>query len=132
MTGRKTSDTPPPKPVLVFDGDCALCVAWVKRLRRKHDADLECAPYQDAQTPGRFPDLAPDQLAQSIHLIDAAGRVHRGAQAILRLPGGGWPQALLLGLCGCWPRFARMLEAGYGLVARNRRRLSRAFRKPAG
>ncbi|HEY9173001.1 MAG TPA: DCC1-like thiol-disulfide oxidoreductase family protein [Verrucomicrobiae bacterium] len=132
MTGRSSYDPPPPKPVLVFDGNCALCVAWVERLRRRQGPDLECVSCHDARLSNRFPNLARDLLTQSVHLIDAAGCVHCGAQAILRAPGRGPLRALLLGLCERLPGFARMLEAGYRFVVRNRQRVSRLVRKPAG
>jgi predicted DCC family thiol-disulfide oxidoreductase YuxK len=113
--------------VLVFDGTCPLCVAWVDRLRRRQGDDLECLPYQEAQLSARFPNLAPEHLARGVHLIEGDGSVRRGAQAVWRIPGGGRMQTTLLWLCERSPLFARIAETAYRLIAANRRRLSAGF-----
>lgn len=118
---------PPPKPVLVFDGECALCTVWVGGLRRREGQELACVAYQDAALSARFPNLAHERLEHSVHLIEADGRVHRGAQAVLRTPGGGWVQAALRRLYERSPAFARLAEATYRCIAANRRRLSALF-----
>jgi predicted DCC family thiol-disulfide oxidoreductase YuxK len=122
----------PPKPVLVFDGECALCAAWVDGLRRREGQELECVAYQDAAVCSRFPLLAHERLEHSVHLIQADGRVHSGAQAVLHTPGGGWAQAALLWLYERSSAFARIAEAAYHCIAANRRRLSALFPRRRG
>ena len=117
----------PPKPVLVFDGECALCTTWVAGLRQRENQPLECVAYQDATVSARFPNLARERLEHSVHLIESDGRVHRGAQAVLRTPGRGRLQAALLWLYERSPTFARLAEAVYRCIAANRRRLTALF-----
>ena len=119
--------SPPSKPVLVFDGGCALCAAWVDSVRRRKGQELECVAYQEASVTVRFPGLVREQLEHSVHLIAADGRIHRGAQAVLRTPGGGGAQALLLWLCERLPGIAHCAESVYRVVAKNRRLLGILF-----
>jgi predicted DCC family thiol-disulfide oxidoreductase YuxK len=120
----------PSKTVLVFDGECAFCMAWVDGVRRRKGQELECVAYQDASVPARFPNLAPERLRRSVHLIEADGHVHRGAQAVLRAPGGGRTQATLLRLCERSAGFARLADFVYRVVAKNRRALSLVLPRP--
>jgi predicted DCC family thiol-disulfide oxidoreductase YuxK len=63
--------------------------------------------------------------AEALHVITTAGRVLRAGRASLFVLGEiGWPRtARVL----AWPPFVWAVELGYGLVARNRGRISRWF-----
>jgi predicted DCC family thiol-disulfide oxidoreductase YuxK len=119
----------PPKAVLVFDGECALCASWVARVGRRAGDQLECVPSQDPSLSARFPNLDRGQLDQRVHLIEPDGCVHSGAQAVLRTPGGGRLQAVTRWLCGRSPVFTRATEWAYRWVAKHRRTFSRVLSK---
>jgi len=112
------------RPAVLFDGDCALCRGTSGWLRSRAGGDrVRWLPVQDAA--GRALADRYGVTAESLHtviLIDEDG-VHRRSEAIrrvLRRLGGGWPLAgRLLGLV---PR--RWRDRAYGLVARNRHRLT--------
>jgi predicted DCC family thiol-disulfide oxidoreductase YuxK len=70
------------RPTLLFDGDCGFCRRFVERWRAELGGLVEMAPYQEAGA--RFPEVAPDELAQAIHLVEPNGWVSRGAEAVFR------------------------------------------------
>lgn len=122
----------PDRLVVLYDRDCGLCTAIVARLRRwDRDDQLELLPLQAASADKR--DLvrtvaANHPLHDELHVLDpATGLVRSGGRAVLeiaaRLPGGRLPAALA-GL----PPATWVIGVGYGLVARNRRAISRALR----
>jgi len=49
-------------PVLVFDGDCAFCRAWVEYWQRLTGERVRYTPYQEIDS--RFPDLPQKILPQ--------------------------------------------------------------------
>ncbi|MGH7730549.1 MAG: lipase maturation factor family protein [Candidatus Eiseniibacteriota bacterium] len=110
--------TSPAKPLLLYDGTCAFCRAWIARWRRVTGERVEVAAYQEAAA--RAPGIAAEELARAVHLVEPGGRVTRGAEAVFRslayTPGHGAGLALYRRL----PGFARVSEACYAWVASHR------------
>jgi predicted DCC family thiol-disulfide oxidoreductase YuxK len=111
----------PERPLLIFDGDCGFCRAWVAKLRRITRDHVDYAPSQEVAP--RFPEIPAERLAESVVLVEPDGRVAHGAEAVFRsiahVPGhGGW-----LWLYRRVPGFRPMSEWLYRWVARNRARL---------
>ncbi len=108
---------PPDRPLLVFDGDCSFCRAWVDYWQRFTGDQLDYAPYQELDE--RFDDLRP-KFATAVHLILPNREMFSGAHAVFRLlallPGRG----ALLWLYERLPGFGFVAEGIYGLVARHR------------
>ena len=81
------------RPLVVWDGGCAFCHDWVRRLRRITGDRVDYSPYQDVAA--RFPEIPPEEFAVAIHLIGTDGSVTTGAEAIFRVlalvPGWKWP-----------------------------------------
>ena len=109
---------PPPKPLVLFDGDCRFCRRWIERWREMTRGAVEYEPFQEAAT--RFPEIPREECEQALHMVDHDGTVYRGAEAVFRSLGsvrGG------CGLIWCYrhlPGFAGFTETAYRLVARNR------------
>ncbi|KAA3611458.1 MAG: DUF393 domain-containing protein [Planctomycetota bacterium] len=105
-------------PVLLFDGQCGYCRAWVDRWISDWDGRLECRPFQTAGDD--FPHLPPEALAKAIHFVNQDGSVSTGAEAIFRAT------ALVPGKGTAWwwyrhfPPFAWLSHWIYAMVARNR------------
>jgi predicted DCC family thiol-disulfide oxidoreductase YuxK len=115
----------PARHLLLWDGTCGFCrriIDWVAR----HDTRGRFAPlpYQDASESVVGPDVR-RASAEALHVITTAGRVLRAGRASLFVLGEiGWPRtARVLAR----PPFVWAVELGYGLVARNRGRISRWF-----
>jgi predicted DCC family thiol-disulfide oxidoreductase YuxK len=108
---------PPPKPLLVYDGDCAFCKLWVERWREETGEAVDDAPLQEAAA--RFPEVPREEFEHAVKLIDPDGRVWSGAAAVFRSLGAGgrrlnrWSYDHL-------PGFAAMTEAAYRFIAGHR------------
>jgi predicted DCC family thiol-disulfide oxidoreductase YuxK len=111
---------PPPKPVLIFDGDCNFCRRWVSRWRETTGERIEYIPFQNPGVAERFPELAHDQCEQAVQLIDTDGSVHSAAEAVFRAlavaPRHRWP----LWLYQHFPGVAPLTEFFYRSVAKHR------------
>jgi predicted DCC family thiol-disulfide oxidoreductase YuxK len=106
------------KPLMVWDGDCGFCRAWIARWQRITGDRVDYAPYQAAAP--LFPTIPIERFKHSVQLIEPGDRLSQGAEAVFRAlsyaPGCGWPLALYRRL----PFFAPASEALYWIVARNR------------
>ena len=120
--------SPPPKPLLIFDGDCGFCRRWVARWRRATGEALDFLPFQDESAAKKYPEIPRPDFAGTLHLIFPDGSVHTGADAVFRSLAAGGAQRRLL-WCYCkLPLFAGLSEWAYRRVAANRRFLSRLDR----
>jgi predicted DCC family thiol-disulfide oxidoreductase YuxK len=117
---------PPPRPLVVFDGDCGFCRYWLARWRRVVGDRFDTEPYQTAAA--RFPALPRDRFRHAVQLVLPDGRVYQGAEAAYRLralaPGrGGWLAAYQR-----LPGFRLLADVGYRLIADHRNAAFRATR----
>jgi len=120
--------SPPPKPLLIFDGDCGFCRRWVARWRRATGDALDFLAFQDETAAKRFPEIAVADFASALHLIFPDGSVYTGAEAVFRsLAAAGVKRRLLWCYCKM-PLFAGVSEWIYGRVAAHRRFLSKLDR----
>ena len=113
-------DSPPARPLVVFDGDCGFCRHWIERWRRRTGEAVEYLPFQDPEIVRRFPVLTPARCARAVQMVEPDGVVSEGAEAVLRLLGCGgprWPLAAYRRV----PGVRALSELAYRLVARNRR-----------
>jgi predicted DCC family thiol-disulfide oxidoreductase YuxK len=108
---------PPPKPLMVYDGDCAFCKLWIARWREETGDVVEYQPLQEAAA--RFPEVPRDEFERAVKLIDPDGRVWSGAAAVYCSLGAG----------GRWlnrwsydhvPGFAAASEFAYRFIAGHR------------
>ena len=115
----------PTADVVIFDGQCRLCQAQVRRLARWDLLHrLAFLSLHEPEVARRWPDLSYEELMQNMYLVDARGRRYKGAAALRvlsrRLP-PLWPLAPLLhlpGTLGFWQWL-------YQQVARRRYRFGR-------
>ncbi len=110
--------TLPSKPLLLYDGECRFCRAWIARWRHVIGERIDYAPYQEAAE--RLPEIPREEFARAVHLVEPGGRHSRGAEAVFRslayAPGHGWALWLYRFLPGAAP----LSEACYAWVARHR------------
>ena len=106
------------RPLLVFDGDCSFCKAWIHYWKRLTGELIAYAPYQEVAS--LFPGISKTQFAAAVHLILPNGEVRSGAHAVFStldsVPGRGW----MLWLYEHFPGAEGISETGYRVVARNR------------
>src|SRR5436190_1726903 len=109
----------PPKPLLIFDGDCHFCRRWIERWRELTAGAVDYAPSQAvART---FPEIPPEAFEQSVQFIDSDGTVFSGAEAVFRSLGRSRSRRWMVWCYERVPGFAAFSEAAYRIVARHRR-----------
>ena len=114
------------KDVIVYDAECPFCRRQIERIRKRDRAD--CFEYVPRQQPGlidRFPALARADFNTGMRLIERAGTVSVGADAVYqiarRLP--YWRRwAWLYRL----PGLHALAQRVYGWIAANRQRLGQS------
>jgi lipase maturation factor 1 len=109
---------PPPRPLMIWDGECHFCRRWIERWREITAGEVEYAPYQEIAD--RFPEIPREQFQRSVVYIDKSGQVFVAAEAVYRSlrcrPSKKW----------LWwsyqhiPGFAAVSELGYNFIARHR------------
>ena len=110
--------TPPPKPLMVYDGDCRFCTLWIRRWQQLTGDAVDYLPSQQIAT--SFPESPREQFQTSVQLIEPDGNVFSGAEAVFRAlaksPNLHWP----LHLYESSPLVADITEWSYGFAARHR------------
>jgi predicted DCC family thiol-disulfide oxidoreductase YuxK len=116
---------PPPKPLMVFDGDCNFCSLWIRRWRQITGDAVDYLPFQDPQIATRFPEIPQEQFEKSVQFIGPDGTVYSGADAVFRAlaknPRWQWP----LRFYEKSPVLAKFTERAYQFVAGHRTGFSR-------
>lgn len=120
QTATASATDPSPRPIVFFDGVCAMCNASVSLLLRADRRGVFLfAPIQGSTARARLPRLSADPRDWSLIYVDEAG-VHEQSDAALRISrrlGGWWG---VLALARFIPRWLR--DPAYRLIARNRYR----------
>ncbi len=109
---------PPPKPLLVYDGDCGFCKLWIARWREITAGRIDYEPLQEAAA--RFPEVPRADFEHAVKLIEPNGRVFSSAEAVFRSLGEGRPFAPAQWCYAHIPGFAPVTEAGYTFIAAHR------------
>ncbi len=110
------------RPVLLYDGSCAFCRAWVRRIGRwDRGRRIELLPASERSLLPDLPLLSDEAVNAAMHLVLPEGRVASGGRAIpelLRyLPGGAVVRLLFF-----IPGVRWLVSVGYEQVARRRHR----------
>ncbi len=72
----------PDRPLLVFDGDCSFCKAWIHHWKILTADRVLYAPSQEVGS--RFPDIPQKQFASAVQLIFPNGEVRSAAHAVFQ------------------------------------------------
>lgn len=111
---------PPPKPLLVYDGECNFCKYWATRWKKAAEGRVEFTPLQDRHLEIQFPEIPHSEFERAIHFIDDDGAVYSGAEAVFRCRGKNLRQQLLLRFYIRSHLFAKISEFVYHCVSRHR------------
>jgi predicted DCC family thiol-disulfide oxidoreductase YuxK len=86
---------PPPKPLMVFDGDCNFCTLWIRRWQQMTGDIVDYIPSQDPKVTEQFREISREQFDASVQFIQRDGMVFTGAEAVFRAlacnPHRQWP-----------------------------------------
>ena len=109
---------PPPKPLLIWDGECHFCRRWIERWRVITGPEIDYEPYQEVAE--RFPDIPREQFQRSVVYIDRNGQVFVAAAAVYRSLRCSRSKKWLWWSYQRVPGFAAVSELAYRVIARNR------------
>jgi predicted DCC family thiol-disulfide oxidoreductase YuxK len=109
---------PPPKPLMVWDGECLFCKRWIERWREITAGKVDYATYQEAAH--QFPEIPLDQFKRAVALIEPDGKTFFAAEAVYRSLGHRASKKWLAWSYYHIPGFAAISESAYKFVARHR------------
>jgi lipase maturation factor 1 len=109
---------PPPKPLLIWDGECDFCRLWIERSREITAGKIDYATYQEAAE--RFPEIPVHQFARAVAFIEPRGDAFFAAEAVYRSLGNRHSRKWLAWSYDHVPGFAAVSEIGYRFIARHR------------
>lgn len=112
-----------PRPVLLFDGDCAFCtsaVGVVERLRRA-PGDFAVLPWQRADLPAYG--LSPQRCSEALQWVGADGRASSAQDAVARCLRSCRSWVRPVGVLLLAPGVNALAGVAYRWVAANRSRL---------
>lgn len=109
-------------PVVLYDGSCRFCRAQANTLKRLAGGKIDLRPLQEEGLLERFPGVSLKESLREMKLIDAAGRVYGGAEAVARLLYLSRPLLGKLALAYYLPGLRPLADRLYAWVARNRYR----------
>jgi predicted DCC family thiol-disulfide oxidoreductase YuxK len=108
----------PGRPLLVYDGHCAFCRAWVDRWLASMPGAIDVAPSQEVAD--RLPQVPRERFVESVVLVEPGGATFFGAAAVFRALSHAPRRGLAWWAYQRLPGFAPASEMAYRLVARNR------------
>lgn len=108
----------PQRPLLLWDGQCAFCQLWARRIKRIAGHRIDCAPYQSRMQD--FPEITSAQFSSAVFLILPDGFAYHSAQAVYRALALRSPFGIALWLYRNVPAFARFSDRRYRVVAASR------------
>src|SRR6184192_2549834 len=109
---------PPPKPLMIWDGECHFCKRWIERWREITGGKVDYATYQDAAH--RFPEIPVEQFKRAVALIEPDGEAFFAAEAVHRSLRYRSSRKWLAWSYDHIPGFAAISETAYKFIARHR------------
>ena len=110
---------PPPKPLLIWDGECHFCRRWIERWREITGSAVDYATSQESGE--RFQEIPREQFERSVIYIEADGAFYSGAEAVFRSLRCRSSKKWLAWSYDHVPGFAPVSESAYKIVSCNRR-----------
>ncbi len=109
---------PPPKPLMIWDGECHFCRRWIERWREITAGEVDYTTYQEAAH--RFPEIPLEQFQRAVAFIEPDGQTFFGAEAVYRSLRYQGSRKWLAWSYDRVPGFAAISETAYNFIARHR------------
>jgi lipase maturation factor 1 len=109
---------PPPKPLMIWDGECHFCRRWIERWREITAGEVDYATYQEAAN--RFPEIPLEQLQRAVAFIEPDGKAFFAAEAVYRSLRYRSSRKWLAWSYDHIAGFAPISETAYNFIARHR------------
>src|SRR4030095_16635812 len=108
----------PPKPLMIWDGECYFCKRWIERWREITAGEVDYVTYQEAAN--RFPEIPVEQFKRAVAFIEPDGKAFFAAEAVYRSLRCRSSRKWLAWSYDQVPGFAAVSELAYKLIARHR------------
>src|SRR5438093_8370984 len=108
----------PPKPLMIWDGECLFCKMWIERWREITAGKIDYATYQQAAD--QFPEIPVDQFKRAMAFIEPDGKTFFAAEAVYRSLRYRSSRKWLEWSYNHVPGFAAISESAYKFIARHR------------
>jgi predicted DCC family thiol-disulfide oxidoreductase YuxK len=108
----------PPKPLMIWDGECHFCKRWIERWREITAGKVDYVKYQQAAQ--QFPEIPIERFQRAVALIEPDGEVLFAAGAVYRSLAYRDSRKWLAWSYDHIPGFAAISEGAYKFIARNR------------
>src|SRR6059036_3159616 len=115
---RSRVSNPPPKPLMIWDGECHFCKMWIERWREITAGKVDYATYQQAAH--QFPEIPLDQFKHAMAFIEPDGKTFFAAEAVYRSLQYRSSRKWLEWSYDHVPGFAEISETAYKFIARHR------------
>src|SRR6266516_4738960 len=109
---------PPPKPLMIWDGECHFCKRWIERWREITAGEVDYVTYQEAAD--RFPEIPVAQFKRAVAFIEPKGKRFFAAEAVYRSLRCRSSRKWLTWSYDYIPGFATISELAYKSIARHR------------
>ena len=109
---------PPPKPLMIWDGECHFCKRWIERWREITSGEVEYVTYQEAAN--RFPEIPIEQFKRAVAFIEPDGKAFFAADAVYRSLRYRSSRRWLAWSYDRVPGVAAVSEIAYKFIARHR------------
>jgi len=109
---------PPPKPLMIWDGECHFCKRWIERWREVTNGKVDYVTYQEAAN--RFPEIPVEQFKRAVAFIEPDGQAFFAAEAVYRSLRCRSSRKWLVWSYDHVPGFAAVSELAYKFIARHR------------
>jgi len=109
---------PPPKPLMIWDGECHFCKRWIERWREITAGEVDYVTYQEAAN--RFPEIPVEQFKRAVAFIEPDGKAFFAAEAVYRSLRCRSSRKWLAWSYDHVPGFTAVSELAYKLIARHR------------
>ena len=111
-------DTPAPKPLLVYDGDCGFCGYWARYWKALTGEAVDYRPYQDVAA--QYPTIPLGDFQRAVQYIAPDGNHASAAKASFLTLSHARVKGLWLALYRNLPGFAPLSEWAYAFIAARR------------
>ena len=109
---------PPPKPLMIWDGECHFCKRWIERWREVTAGKVDYKTYQEAAD--RFPEIPVERFKRAVAFIEPDGETFFAAEAVYRSLRYRFSSRWLAWSYDQVPGFAATSEVAYKFIARHR------------
>ena len=114
---------------LIYDDACPICLSAVARLKKLDRAGLIILiPLSRPELPAEFVIPAKEELLRQLYLFSPNNEVFKGADAVMRIL-SIFPRSRLLGWLISLPVLKQLARVGYGIIARNRLKISNSLNR---